>query len=79
MRFHIRTSWVADADVHRTVQYIRKRSLPGAISWLKAFEAAQRRLSEGADTFGEAAEARSFDWPIKEIYFKTRRGLVDRL
>jgi plasmid stabilization system protein ParE len=79
MSFNVRTSWIADAEVRRTFDYIRKRSPEGAASWLRAFEAALERLRERADSFGEAAESPILSSPAREMLFSTRRGLTYRI
>lgn len=78
MRFDVRLTAEAEANVREIRDWIAERSRDGALRWLDAFDGAKQRLREGADRFALAAEADAIDEELREISFKTRRGNVYR-
>ena len=68
----------AKRDFRSTLRYIAEHSKPGAVAWAKAFDKALARLEQGAESFPQAAENEYIDFEVREILFKTRRGLVYR-
>ncbi len=61
------------------LRYISERSSQGAVAWLAELERAIRRLEARAETFSEALECEHFKIDVKQLLFKTRRGLVYRM
>ncbi|REJ89620.1 MAG: hypothetical protein DWQ34_19040 [Planctomycetota bacterium] len=78
MRFHVRTLSRADRDVHGILSYIAEHSKEGATAWARAYDNALARLEKSADSFPFAIENEYVDFEVREILFKTRRGLVYR-
>ena len=79
MRYSVRFLPRADADVRQMLQYLMERSPNGAHTWLTALDRAVDRLRESADTYSEALESERFTMAVRQLPFKTRRGLVYRL
>lgn len=71
MRFKVRTLRRAAHDYERILAYIAGQSRAGAVAWAGAFDAALARLED-------AAENEHVDFEVREILFKTRRGLAYR-
>lgn len=78
MKFHVKTLRKAKQDYHVILEYIAERSKPGAVAWARAFDKALARLEESADTFPLAPENEHVNLEVREILFKTRRGLFYR-
>jgi plasmid stabilization system protein ParE len=78
MKFRVRTLRRAERDYREIMVYIAERSKEGAAAWARAFDKALLRLEELADTFPLAPEDEYVDFEVREILFKTRRGLVYR-
>jgi len=79
MTFHVITPRRARQDYERCLDYIAAHSKPGAVSWAKAFDKALARLEDFADTCPLAVEDDRVDFEVREIPFKTRRGLKYRI
>ena len=79
MSFTVTTLRRAEYDYHKILDYIAARSRPGAAAWVKAFDKALARLEEYADSYPLAAEDEHVDFEVREILFKTRRGLIYRV
>jgi plasmid stabilization system protein ParE len=77
--FRVRTLRRAAADILSITDYIYERSPQGAAAWVNALVKARSRLSDNAETCGEADENERFDIDLKQSLFKTRRGRVYRL
>jgi plasmid stabilization system protein ParE len=58
---------------------IAARSAQGAGRWYQALSKAIERLRLHADSLPLAPESRHFDFEIRELLFKTRRGLPYRI
>src|SRR5204863_6724156 len=69
----------AERDYNEILEYIAARSKPGAEAWARAFDKALARLEESADSCPVAAETEYVDFEVREILFKTRRGLIYRV
>lgn len=78
MRFRVNVLRRAKQDQRRIVRWIAERSSSGAEAWVNAYERMLRRLAEHADTLALASENDDFDYALREVLFKTRRGLVYR-
>ena len=74
---HIAPKAWADAD--SIFAWIAARSSAGASRWYAAFLSAARELSSDPDRYGMAPESEVLRRPIRQRFFKTRRGRVDRL
>jgi len=79
MTFLVKTTRRADRDYAACLNYIITRSKRGANSWAKAFDKALERLEDNADGCPLAPETDLVDDEIREISFKTRRGLPYRI
>ena len=78
MKFAVRIQRRARQDYEAILSYIAKRSPEGASAWARAFDRALERLEDFADTFPLAIENELVEFEVREILFKTRRGLVYR-
>lgn len=79
MKYRVKFLPRANADVRQMLRYLSERAPQGASAWLSALDRAIIRLQEGADTFSEALESDHFEVDLRQLLFKTRRGLVYRL
>jgi plasmid stabilization system protein ParE len=79
MKFRVKTLRRAERQYTGFLSYIAERSKAGATAWARAFDAALARLEISAGTFPLAAESDLVEMEVREILFKTRRGLVYRL
>lgn len=68
----------ADEDVRHISRWIADRSLPGADSWLDAYEQLLARLAEHADSYPAALEDPDCSVPLKQALFRTRQGRTYR-
>lgn len=78
MKFQVRTLRAAERDLRKILLRIDERSKSGALSWANAFRNALLRLESEADRLPLAVENDHVDFEVREILFKTRRGLVYR-
>ncbi|MBM82033.1 MAG: hypothetical protein CMJ78_15790 [Planctomycetaceae bacterium] len=78
MRFVVREVAQAQRDISSIFEWLWQRSQSGAANWLKSYDAMVERLTEVADSFGEAHENHLFEKEIKQAFFKTRRGQTYR-
>ncbi len=78
MSFSVNTLRAAERDYETILEYLAGRSKPGAIAWAKAFDQALAHLEEHADACPLAAENDFVDFEVREVLFKTRRGLMYR-
>jgi len=75
MRFRVVLLRRARRDVDRIAAWIAERSLPGAASWIAAYEDALRRLQENPTGYGVVDDFElSDDLIVRQFLFKTRRG-----
>ena len=79
MRFRVQTLRGAANDYREILKYIAKRSKSGAIAWANAFDRSLVQLADEADTLPLAPENEYAPCEVREIRFKTRRGLVYRV
>src|SRR6516225_6711079 len=79
MKFTVITLRAAERDFNAIPDYIAARSKPGAEAWARAFDKALARLEDSADSCPLAAENEYVDFEVREILFKTRRGLIYRI
>ena len=78
MKFKVHIQASARKDYNSIIDFIDGRSEAGAIAWGHAFDKALARLEEFADTMALAEEDELVEFDIREVHFKTRRGLVYR-
>ncbi len=69
----------AEQDAHRIYRWIAERSPRGADRWYERFLAALRRLVSEAEVCALAPENEYVEPEIREILFKTQKGLRYRL
>lgn len=81
MTYPVRVLRRAAHEVDAIVRFISEvRKAPsGAVSWLRAYEKALRRLADSADHFAIAVEDAYVVEEIRECVFKTRHGKPYRL
>jgi plasmid stabilization system protein ParE len=79
MTFAVRELPKAKHDKRSIFAWLNERSPSGAVAWLDAYDALLERLAQDAASFGEATESHEFDLPIRQAFFKTRRGRVYRV
>lgn len=64
----------AQSDVEAYYAFIAKRSPQGAASWFNRFAKTRDRLAIDAEMRPLAPESAHFDYNIREVFFKTRKG-----
>ncbi len=69
----------ADQDADRIYRWIAERSTGGANRWYEQFLGALRRLVSDAEVCGLAPENEYVDPEIRQLSFKTRKGLRYRI
>jgi hypothetical protein len=79
MSFQVRSLRRAEQSYNQLLGDIAERSKVGATDWAKSFDRALARLEESPDTFPCAAESELVEMDVRDIFFKTRRGLVCRI
>lgn len=79
MKFTVHTLRAAQRDCNEILEFIAARSKAGATAWAKAFDTTLAHLEEKADACPLAAEDEYVDFEVREILFKTRRGLIYRV
>lgn len=76
--FRVQILKKAERDFRQILSHIAGRSKSGAAAWAKAFRNAMTRLENEADHLPLAVENDHVDFEVREVLFKTRRGLVYR-
>lgn len=79
MKFAVEISDHAYADVQVILEWIAERSPAGARRWYEAYQAALARLEIDAGQHPLAAESNWFPQEVRQIFFKTRKGLRYRM
>ena len=79
MKFTVITLRAAERDFNGILEFLAARSKSGAEAWATAFDKALARPEESADSCPLAAENEFVDFELREILFKTRRGLIYRI
>ena len=79
MKFTVIALRAAERDFNGMLEYLAIRSKAGAEAWARAFDKALARLEESANSCPLAAENAYVDFEVREILFKTRRGLIYRV
>ncbi len=74
MAYRVITLRRAEADICSIVRWLAKRSRPGALAWLDAYDALVVRLRHSASACGAAAEEPEIAMSLKQAFFRTRRG-----
>lgn len=78
-RFRITIQPEAERNISAIVARIAERSRQGARRWREALAKALDRLRREADSLPLAPEAGRFDTEVRDLLFKTRRGLAYRI
>jgi len=78
MIFQVKSLRRARQDVDSILEYIAGRSPQGAAAWARAYDKALVMLESSADRYPLAVENEHVEYEIREILFKTRRGLFYR-
>ena len=68
----------ASFQVLQIEEWIAERSIRGAATWQSAFQQAISKLTDRGPGFSLAPESSEFIEPIRQIFFRTRRGLTYR-
>lgn len=79
MTYTVLTLRAAERDFNKMLEYIAARSKAGAAAWARAFDKALARLEVSAGSCPLAAENDCVDFEVREILFRTRRGLIYRI
>ena len=79
MSFAVHIASRAWSDADAIFAWIAARSPAGASRWYAAFLSAARELASNPDRYGLAPESEVVGRPIRQQFFKTRRGRVYRL
>ena len=74
MTYRVVTLRRAEADIRSIARWLAKHSQSGAIAWLDAYDGLVEKLRHSASVCGPAAEASDIDLPLKQAFFRTRRG-----
>ena len=69
----------AEQDADRIYQWIAERSPAGARRWYEQFLAAIRGVASNPKTHGLAPESDRVEREIRQLFFRTRRGLRYRV
>jgi plasmid stabilization system protein ParE len=69
----------ARSDVDAIFDWLVHRSTQGAVAWYLAFHGAIDRIAESPESFSEASESDQLARPVRQAFFKTRRGRVYRI
>ncbi|MEZ6128253.1 MAG: type II toxin-antitoxin system RelE/ParE family toxin [Planctomycetaceae bacterium] len=69
----------ASEDADSIFAWIYERSQEGAVAWWKSFRNALDDLSKNTDGCGLAPESSQLSRPVKQQFFKTRRGIQHRI
>ena len=78
MTFNVHVTEFAKANVGEIVTWLQERSPAGANAWFHAWAATLVKLAERAESCGHAPESAAHSEPIRQIFFKTRRGRMYR-
>jgi len=68
----------AEEDFLHMFSFIETRSPDGAKRWKQAFEAGLQRLENNPFIYGLAPEDVYFDFDLRQLLFKTKRGRMYR-
>ncbi len=79
MRRLVRILPRAERDAQRIFDWIKERSVDGAIRWWTALEDAQAILAENAEAFSQAPESQLLEYDIRQKLFKTPHGRTYRV
>jgi plasmid stabilization system protein ParE len=78
MKFRVSLTTSAKQNVRGILRWIQERSRSGAEAWYRRWQRVLNDLGQSADTFGAAAEDDDHDETIRQVVFKTHRGLPYR-
>jgi plasmid stabilization system protein ParE len=79
MSFAVHIAPKAWSDADNIFAWIAARAPAGASRWYSAFLSAAHDLSSNPDRFGVAPESEILGRPIRQRFFKTRRGRTYRI
>src|SRR5690349_10580957 len=78
-KFRVIVQPEAQENIETILDWISERSPQGAKTWHAALQKAISYLAARAESLPLAHESRHFDHEIRELLFKTRRGLPYRI
>lgn len=78
MSFDVRVSRRAERDADAIFEWLAQRSKEGAVRWYHSFLHSLWSLPTQVARCGIAKEAEKLNIDLRQIHFKTRRGLVYR-
>ena len=79
MTFRVELARRAKQDLDDILTWIERRSPQGALTWSLRWHEVIEQLKSSADSCGLAAESMKHDAQIRQLIFKTRRGLPYRV
>src|SRR5262245_50630092 len=79
MTFHVVVSDEAWRNVKDIVEWLARRSPQGALSWSEAYAAALAKLRHDPLRRALAPESREFEFELRQLFFRTRRGRTYRI
>lgn len=69
----------AHGDIGRIFAWLVRHSVRGAVAWYLAFRSAARRVVANPESYAVAAESHRLSQPVRQAFFKTRRGRPYRI
>jgi len=72
--YHVRILQAAEADIDAIASWISERSADGAKRWVAALQRLLATLRNSPESFSLSPEAESLERPIRQAFFKTRKG-----
>jgi plasmid stabilization system protein ParE len=78
MAYTVRTLSRAEFDTQQIFNWLEERSPEGALRWWIAFLDACQSLKTQPERNASAPEARQCDRDVRQVLFKTRRGVYYR-
>ena len=74
MSFHVSLTTEAEADLELLFDWISAQSQQGALAWFQSWQAIRGAIADRAEDFELAPESPPHLEPIRQAFFKTRRG-----
>ena len=78
MSFSVTVTAAAERDLRTIIDWLEQRSHSGAETWYRRWLEVLARLEESGDAIGVAPEDEDHEETIRQVLFKTRRGLPYR-
>lgn len=79
MKFEVRLAFRAEKDLASILVFLKSRSPKGAATWLARWQETCRAVSEDPQSCSLAPESVHHSEEIRQVVFKTRRGLPYRM